>query len=77
MNVNYLQDEKEENGSGGIKSKCEGSFASRPIEPEYETKKVPLDPRISDKAVMISEDLSASEEAELLSFQDRNNDVFT
>jgi hypothetical protein len=54
MNVNYLQDEKEENGSGGIKSKCEGSFASRPIEPEYETKKVPLDPRISDKAVMIS-----------------------
>jgi hypothetical protein len=45
---------KEENGRGDVKSKNEGSFASRPIRPVCETKRVPLDPRVSDKAVMIS-----------------------
>jgi hypothetical protein len=36
-----------------------------------------LDPRVSDRTVMISQDLSASEEVELLSFLDKNNNVFT
>jgi hypothetical protein len=49
-----LQDKKAENGSGNIKAKSEGSFASRPIKPECETKRVPLEPRVPDKAVMIS-----------------------
>jgi hypothetical protein len=52
--VNCLQDEKTENSSGNVKSKNEGSFISRPIEPEYDTKRVPLDPRVPDKAIMIS-----------------------
>jgi hypothetical protein len=43
---------------------------------ECETKRVPLDPRVPDKTVMISQDLASSEEIELLSFLDRNNDVF-
>jgi hypothetical protein len=72
-----LQDEKAENGSGDIKAKSEGSFTSRPIKQECETKRVPLDPRVPDKAVMISQDLSASEEAELLLFLNRNSDIFT
>jgi hypothetical protein len=76
-NVNCLQDEKVENNSGDIKCKNEGSFISKPVEPECETKRVPLDLRVPDKAVMISQDLSASEEAELLSFLDKNSDVFT
>jgi hypothetical protein len=76
-NVNYLQDEKAKNGKGSLKSKNEGSIISRPIEPKCEIKKVPLDPRVPDKAVMISQDLSASEGVELLSFLDKNNDVFT
>jgi hypothetical protein len=75
-NVNFLQDEKAQNGSGDVKSKNEGSFTSRPIEPKCEIKRVPLDPRVLDKTVMISQDLSTSEEAELLSFLDKNNDVF-
>jgi hypothetical protein len=70
-NVNCLQDEKAENGSGDIKSKSEDSFAGRPIDPECETKRVPLDSRVQNKAVMISQDLSASEKAELLSFLDK------
>jgi hypothetical protein len=77
MNVYCLQDEKIENSSGDVKSKNEGSLISRPIEPECETKRVPLDPRVLDKAVMISQDLSASKKAELLSFLDKNSDVFT
>jgi hypothetical protein len=43
---------------------------------ECETKRVSLDPRVPDKTVMISQDLASSEEIELLSFLDRNNDVF-
>jgi hypothetical protein len=53
-NVNCLQDEKAESGSGNVIIKNEGSFVRRLIEPECETKRVPLDPRVSDKAVMIS-----------------------
>jgi hypothetical protein len=34
--------------------KNEGSFGSKPIEPECEIKKVPLDPRVPDKIVTIS-----------------------
>jgi hypothetical protein len=76
-NVNCLQDAKAENSNGDVKSKNEDSFTSRPIEPECEAKRVPLDPRVSNKAVMITQDLSASEEAKLLSFFDKNSDVFT
>jgi hypothetical protein len=54
----------------------EGSFASKSIEPECETKRVPLDLRVPDKTVMISQDITSGEEAELLSFLDKNNDVF-
>jgi hypothetical protein len=47
------------------------------MEPEFETKRLPLDPRVPDKTVvMISQDLTSNEEAELLSFSDKNNDVF-
>jgi hypothetical protein len=53
-NVNCLQDEKAENGSSTAKRTNEGSFASKPIEPECETRKFPLHPRVPDKAVMIS-----------------------
>jgi hypothetical protein len=75
-NVNCLQDEKAENSNGNTKSKNKDSFTSKPIELECESKRVPLDPRVPDKVVMISQDLSASEEAELLSFLNKNSDVF-
>jgi hypothetical protein len=75
-NVNFLQDEKVENCNSDAKSNNEDIFAGEPIELECETKRVLLDPRVPDKAVMISQDLSASEEAELLSFLDKNINVF-
>jgi hypothetical protein len=40
------------------------------------TKTVPLDPRVPDKTVMISQDLTSGEEEELLLFLDKNSDVF-
>jgi hypothetical protein len=67
-NVNCLQDEKAQGCNIITRKENEGNFASRPIEPECETKRVPLDPRVLDKTVMISEDLTSREEAELLSF---------
>jgi hypothetical protein len=60
-----------------LKSSCkqnEGNFGSSPIEPEWEIKTVMLDPRIPDKIVTISQDLTLEEEKNLLSFLDKNND---
>jgi hypothetical protein len=77
-NVNCFQDEKTENHYGPSATKNEEGILSKPaIKPECETKKVPLDPRVLDRIVMVSQDLSPEEETELLSFLDRNNDVFT
>jgi hypothetical protein len=53
-NVNCLQNEKAENCSSIARNENEGSSASRPIESECDTKRVPLDPRVPDKDVMIS-----------------------
>jgi hypothetical protein len=74
--MNYLQDKMADNCSCSIMTKNEGNTASRPIEPECETKRVPLDPRVPDKTVMISQNLTSNDETELLSFLDKNNDVF-
>jgi hypothetical protein len=47
------------------------------IEAECDTKRVALDPRVPEKTMLIAQDLLLEEEAELLSFLDKNNDVFT
>jgi hypothetical protein len=44
--------------------------------PECEIETDPLDTRVSDKMVTISQDLAPSEEEELLSFLNKNSDVF-
>jgi hypothetical protein len=75
-NVNCLQDDKTESHSSSTNRKNEGNFDSRPIGPKCETKTVPLDPRVPDKTVMISQDLTSSEEEELLLFLDKNSYVF-
>jgi hypothetical protein len=69
--VNCLQDEKEENCNSTAKSKNGDNFANILIEPECETRRVPLDQRVLEKAVLISQDLSSNEETELLSFLDK------
>jgi hypothetical protein len=46
------------------------------IEAEGEFKKVPLDPRVPDKIVCIGTEANQQDQEELLSFLDKNNDVF-
>jgi hypothetical protein len=67
-NANYLWDEKAKNSSSIARNENEGSSASQPIELECDTKRVTRDPRVPDKAAMISQDLTTDEESELLSF---------
>jgi hypothetical protein len=62
QNENCLQDEKAQGCSSIIRKENEGSFASMPTELECETKRVPLDPRVPDKTIMISQDLTSREE---------------
>jgi hypothetical protein len=40
-------------------------------------KRVALDPRVPDKAVCIGTEMSPQEQAELLQFLDKNNDIVT
>jgi hypothetical protein len=75
-NVNCLQDEKTEDNINITGKQSKGSFGGRPIEPECEIKKVSLDPRVPDKMVTVSQDLTPGEEKELLSFLDKNSNVF-
>jgi hypothetical protein len=75
-NVNCLQDGKKEDSTSITGKQNKGSFESKPIEPECEIKTVPLDPRVPDRMVTISQDLTLGEEKELLSFLDKNIDVF-
>jgi hypothetical protein len=44
------------------------------IEDDGKTKKIPLDPRVLDKAICLSTEMAPEEEAELLAFLDKNND---
>jgi hypothetical protein len=46
------------------------------IEADYETKRVALDPRVPNKTVLLGKDLSLEEDAELLTFLDKNSDIF-
>jgi hypothetical protein len=75
-NVNCLHDGKTEDSTSITGKQNNASFKSRPINLECEIKIVPLDPRVPDKMVTISQDLTPGEEKELLSFLDKNNDVF-
>jgi hypothetical protein len=76
-NVNCLQNEKTEDHISTANRQNEGCFDSRPIEPECEIRIVPVDPRVPDKMGMISQDLAPSEEEKLLSFLDKNSDIFS
>jgi hypothetical protein len=72
-----LQDDKTKNRCSPNASKNEEVIIGKlAIEPECETKRVPLDPRVSDRTVMITQDLSPEEETGLLSFLDKNSDIF-
>jgi hypothetical protein len=54
-----------------------GTGSKVAIKPECETKRVPLDPRVPDKTVIVAPGLTLEEVTELLLFLDKKSDVFT
>jgi hypothetical protein len=71
-NINCLQEVEGGGQQDPTTPKAKAAIGSKPtIELECETKRVPLDPKVPDKAVMISQDLTLEEEIELLSFLDK------
>jgi hypothetical protein len=76
-NVHFLWEELEQHntfvGPCNIEAPAEYKKA---IEAEGRFKKDPLDPRVPDRVVCIGTEASQQEQAELLSFLDKNNDVF-
>jgi hypothetical protein len=76
-NVNCLQEAKGGGQQDSSMPEAEAGMRSKAaIEPKCETKRVPLDPRVPDKTVMVAQDLIAEEEIELLLFLDKNSGVF-
>jgi hypothetical protein len=78
INVNCLQEAEGAEQQEPNTPKTEAGIDNKAtIEPECETKRIPLDPRVPNKTIMISQDLTSEEETELLSFLNKNSDVFT
>jgi hypothetical protein len=69
-NVHFLREQLDQNGTGPP------TEYKNIIEVEGEFKKVPLDPRVPDKTVCIGAEASQKEKTKLLSFIDKNSDVF-
>jgi hypothetical protein len=46
------------------------------IEAKDDLKRVPLDPRVPDKTISVSTEMSSQEQAELLQFLNKNSDAF-
>jgi hypothetical protein len=53
-----------------------GTRSKAVIKPKCKTKRIPLDPRVPDKTVVNSQNLTLEEEIELPSFLDKNSDGF-
>jgi hypothetical protein len=69
-NVNFLREKPEQHK---IKPLIE---CRKVIEAKDEFQKVPLDPRVPDKTICIGTETSQQDQADLLSFLDKNNDAF-
>jgi hypothetical protein len=75
--VHFLREEKEQHNTSTSYCKKEAlTECKKGIEAKGEFKKVPLDPRVLDRTACIGTEASQQEQAELLAFLDKNNDVF-
>jgi hypothetical protein len=76
-NVHFLCEESEQHNTSTSHHKAEAlAKYKKAIEAEGEFKKVPLDVRVPDRTVCIDTEASQQEQAELLAFLDKNNNVF-
>jgi hypothetical protein len=76
-NVYFLREDTKQHEQEHPSSKREISTEfKKAIKAECDFKRVALDPRVSDKTVCISTEMSPQEQAELLQFLDKNSNVF-
>jgi hypothetical protein len=75
--VHFLWEESEQHNTSTSHHKAQAlAKYKKAIEAEGEVKKVPLDVRVPDRTVCIGTEASQQEQAELLAFLDKNNNVF-
>jgi hypothetical protein len=76
-NVHFLWEDPEQHTTFAGQHKAEAPVeCKKAIEPEWEFKKVPLDPNVPDRIVCIGVEANQQEQAKLLAFLDKNSDVF-
>jgi hypothetical protein len=76
-NVDFLQEDPKQQTTFTGQHKVEARRdATKAKEPKGEFKKVPLDPRVTDRTICISAEAGQQEQAKLLAFLDKNSDVF-
>jgi hypothetical protein len=76
--ISCVQEDEAKGRQDSSIAKSEATIMNRPTNgAECETKRVPLDRRVSYKVVMISQNLSPEEGTELLLFLNKNSNVFT
>jgi hypothetical protein len=73
-NVHFLREDTKQK-QPSVKQATSTEF-KKTIEAKGEFTKVPLDPRVPDRTVCIGAEVNPEEQAELLQFLDKNNDVF-
>jgi hypothetical protein len=76
-NVHFLREESEQHQQPAWPLKAEAPVEyKKAIEADDEFKKVPLDPRVPDRAVCIGTETDQEEQIEMLAFLDKNSDAF-
>jgi hypothetical protein len=74
-NIHFCEKKQSNTSPGHLKAEAPTKY-KKAIEADSEFKKVPLDPRVPDRVMCIGAETGQQERAELLSFLDKNSDVF-
>jgi hypothetical protein len=74
-NVHFLREDTDQPGQPSPKQEISAEF-KKGIETEGDFARVALDPREPDRTMCIEAEMSPKEQAKLLQFLDKNNDVF-
>jgi hypothetical protein len=73
-NVHFLREDTEHE-QPSVKQETSAEY-KKATKAEGEFTKLPLDPRVPDRTVCVGSEMKLEEQAELLQFLDKNNDVF-
>jgi hypothetical protein len=74
-NVHFLREDADQPEQPSPKQKISAEF-KKTIEAKGDFTRVALDPRVPDRTVCIGAEMSLEEQAKLMQFLEKNNDVF-